>query len=177
MLDQQKKIIALTGAKGVGKSSIAKSLESRDWTNRCVVSFAEPLRKMMSQLIPMSFMTDPQKKEEPIEWLGGKSPRQLLQSLGTEWGRDMVSQTIWIDSMRRLIADQPFDVVIIDDCRFANEIAMVREMGGVVIGLQRDTIAYTCEHSSEQPLDGLDHLIEASDIVVAAKAIEQLASL
>jgi hypothetical protein len=81
---------------------------------------------MMSQLIPMDAMTDPAQKEQPVEWLGGKSPRQLLQSLGTDWGRDMVSATIWIDAMQRLIAEQSSDVIIIDDCRFDNEAQMVR---------------------------------------------------
>ena len=168
-----KQIIALTGPKGVGKTTIAKEIEARDWQNRCILSFADPLRRMMSQLIPMSLMTDPDQKEKPLEWLGGKSPRQLLQSLGTDWGRDMVSETIWIDAMRRMISDQSFDVIIIDDCRFENEAQMVRDMGGIVVGLERDGIAYTGEHKSETPVPA-DAIIDASVVDLAVDAIEQL---
>ena len=168
-----KQIIALTGPKGVGKTTIAKEIEARDWQDRCILSFADPLRRMMSQLIPMSLMTDPELKEKPLEWMGGKSPRQLLQSIGTDWGRDMVSETIWIDAMRRMISDQSFDVIIIDDCRFENEAQMVRDMGGIVVGLEREGIAYTGEHQSEMPVRA-DAIIDASVIDLAGDAIEQL---
>ena len=171
---QNKKIIALTGPKGVGKTTVAKEIESRDWQNRCILSFAEPLRRMMSRLIPMKLMTDPEKKEQPIEWLDGKTPRQLLQSLGTDWGRDMISKTIWIEAMRQMIPEQPFDVIIIDDCRFQNEAEMVREMGGIVVGLEREGIAYTGEHASEMPVKA-DMIVDAGDVRAAVDAIEQIA--
>lgn len=167
-------IIALTGPKGVGKSSIAKKIESQDWQDRCILSFAEPLRRMVSHLMPMQNMTDPELKEAPIDWLGGKTPRQILQSLGTDWGRNMVSPTIWIDTMRRIITEQAFDTIIIDDCRFENEADMVREMGGIVVGLEREGIAYTGEHASEMPVKA-DMIVDAGDIAKAARAIEQIA--
>jgi hypothetical protein len=167
-------IIALTGPKGVGKSSIAKEIESQDWQDRCILSFAEPLRRMASHLMPMQNMTDPELKEAPIDWLGGKTPRQILQSLGTDWGRNMVSPTIWIDTMRRIITEQAFETIIIDDCRFENEAGMVREMGGIVVGLEREGIAYTNEHASEMPVKA-DMIVDAGDIAKAARAIEQIA--
>lgn len=167
-------IIALTGPKGVGKSSIAKEIESQDWQDRCILSFAEPLRRMASHLMPMQNMTDPELKEAPIDWLGGKTPRQILQSLGTDWGRNMVSPTIWIDTMRRIITEQAFETIIIDDCRFENEADMVRDMGGIVVGLEREGIAYTGEHASEMPVKA-DMIVDAGDIAKAARAIEQIA--
>lgn len=37
------------------------------------------------------------KKEQPIPQLGGKSFRRLAQTLGTEWGRNCVGDSIWCD--------------------------------------------------------------------------------
>lgn len=174
MLDQ-KKIIALTGAKGVGKTTIAKAIESKEWNERVILSFADPLRSMLARILPMSYMTDTVKKEQPIEWLGNKSPRQLLQTLGTAWGRGMVSETIWIDAMHRMIKDQPSEVVIIDDCRFENEADMVRDAGGIVIRLERAGIEYTGEHSTEMGINNVDATVCADDVEAAADQIEQLA--
>ena len=169
------KIIALTGPKGVGKTTIAKEIEANNWERSAIYSFADPIRRMLRSIVPESTLRDPEAKEQPIDWLGGKSPRQIMQTLGTDWGRKMISDDIWLQVMRRTIKEQPFDVAIIDDCRFENEMELVHEMGGKVYRLYRDGVSYTGEHESERKLPKVDYSIDVSDVQEAAKAIEQIA--
>jgi hypothetical protein len=113
-------LIGLCGAAGSGKDTVAGILRE---TAQCYrVAFADPLYEMISVV-----------KEAEIDWIG-KSPRQLLQTLGTEWGRGMVSENIWIDiGMRRidrLLADGRN--VVVTDVRFDNEAAAIKSAGGEV---------------------------------------------
>ena len=122
-------LIGVCGAAGSGKDTIASILGFDR------VAFADPLYEMVAIVTGMTpaEMRDRETKERPIDWLG-QSPRQLLQTLGTEWGRGMVSETIWVDTaMRRVqrLLDEGRDVVI-TDCRFDNEAAAIKAAGGVV---------------------------------------------
>ncbi len=174
------KLIALNGAKTVGKSTIANALAALS-DDVVIVSFATPIRAMLESMgVDQNNLNVA--KEEPIEGLG-KSARQLLCSLGTEWGRQMVNQEIWLWAMRQQIqklidgAANPEDlVIVIDDCRFANEAAWVRKMGGDVVRLIRDGITYTGDHSSEQPLpdDLIDWEFDAGGVQNCIKNIVQL---
>jgi hypothetical protein len=174
------KLIALNGAKTVGKSTIANALAALS-DDVVIVSFATPIRAML-QAMGVDQHNLNVAKEEPIEGLG-KSARQLLCSLGTEWGRGMANKEIWLWAMQQQIqklidgAAKPDDlVVVIDDCRFANEAEWVRKMGGDVVRLTRDGITYSGEHSSEQPLpdDLIDWEFDAGGVQNCIKNIVQL---
>jgi len=123
-------LVGMCGAAGSGKDTVADILGFDR------VAFADPLYEMVAIVTGMTpdEMRDRETKERAIGWLGGRSPRQLLQTLGTEWGRDTVSQTIWVDTaMRRVqrLLDAGRDVVI-TDCRFDNEAAAIKAAGGVI---------------------------------------------
>jgi len=143
-------IIGLCGAAGAGKGSVASVLVARYFF--CEIAFADPLYAMVSALTGLSVddLHDRGIKEKPIEWLG-KSPRQLLQSLGTEWGRGMVKDDLWVGiAMQTALASAR---AVITDVRFPNEAEAVRAAGGVVWKVVRD--AHTClaedtaRHASE----------------------------
>lgn len=134
-------IIGLAGSKGTGKSTVAKYLEENHGFTR--MSFADPIRDMLCHLgvtrREMNF-----EKETPLPRFNGKTPRQMMQTLGTEWGRGMVDQDIWTAHMgRRLTAIMALDngryeaLVVIDDVRFDDEAAMIERMGGETFLLRR----------------------------------------
>ena len=78
------KIIGLCGPKGVGKSTYAKSFEGA-----AVLSFATPIKEMLKVILPHPAWLE--KKEEPIPGFpDGITVRRMLQSLGTEWGRETI---------------------------------------------------------------------------------------
>lgn len=126
-------LIGLCGAAGSGKNTVANLLTE---SGLCVqLAFADPLYQCVSAIagLPVSRLQDRAVKEAEIPWLG-KSPRQLLQSLGTEWGRDAVHPEIWIRiAMER--ASRHLSVglaVVITDVRFDNEAAAIVAAGGEV---------------------------------------------
>lgn len=61
-----------------------------------------------------------------------KSPRTILQRMGTEWGR-RVWDEVWLDSVRRTVAADLSARYVIPDCRFPNEAQYLKERLGADI--------------------------------------------
>jgi hypothetical protein len=147
-------VVAFAGAIGSGKSTAAGVL--REVVSLRRMSFAQPIRAMLEALgVPADRLTDPVLKAAPIAWLGGRTPRQLMQTLGTEWGRAVCGPDIWTGAVQRAILAhmaaplEGWRPVVLDDCRFDNEAAMVRRLGGVVVQIVRTGHAASA-HASEQ---------------------------
>jgi hypothetical protein len=127
-------LIGLCGPAGCGKTTVAEALQDRHGFT--VISFADPLYGAVSAITGLSTdeLKDRSIKESPLPGIG-KSPRFLLQTLGTEWGRTMVSKTLWIDlAMGRA---EKADNAVIADVRFDNEAEAIRERGGKVFYITR----------------------------------------
>lgn len=123
-------------------------------------SFADPIREMLMVLgVTAEELADPIRKEQPCATLFGKSPRQAMQMLGTEFGREMIHQDIWVRiAARRLeTAKAEGKSVVLDDCRFDNEAEVWRAAGGTVIEITRPNLSYNAGHASEAGLSR--HLI------------------
>lgn len=147
-------IIGLSGRAGVGKTTIAKMLEKRE--GFVIRTYAYPLKKSLSALTGLSinYFTDIRLKEEVIDWIG-KSPRQMMQMMGTEFVRNMVHPDFWTNRMRETLNRMDSTVnVVIDDCRFENETQLIRDLGGQIVHLRREYACPTKEinHQSERPL-------------------------
>jgi hypothetical protein len=85
------------------------------------------------------------------------TPRTLLQLLGTECGRQIIHPNIWVNA---LFADYDtssnYDFNwIITDVRFPNEVQAIKDKGGIVIKINRDSDVVD-NHSSETALDNYD---------------------
>jgi len=121
-------VIALSGAAGSGKSTVSDFLAVRFGYTK--TKFAKPLKDMCRALGLDECHIEGDLKETPQDWLGGKTPRHAMQTLGTDWGRNCMGEDFWVDMWSHSIRGR---CVIVDDCRFANEAARVRKMGGRVI--------------------------------------------
>lgn len=116
-------IIGLCGPKGVGKSTYAKTLDGM------VFSFAKPLKEMLITILPHEGWID-QKEEAPPGFPEHCTVRYMLQSLGTEWGRESVYPNIWVDAAYRMIHPHiGKQTIIFDDVRFPNEAWALRRWG------------------------------------------------
>jgi hypothetical protein len=74
-----------------------------------------------------------------------------MQTLGTEWGRQLISPTLWVDAWMAA-ALTARGAVIADDVRFADEADAVRALGGIVVLIRRTDGEPTIhnQHASEQ---------------------------
>lgn len=149
-LDGQSPIIAFTGLKGSGKSAAAKALMPWGFT---VHSFAKPIKAMMRALAVLDTAMQTDTKELPHPVLCGKSPRYVMQQLGTELGRAIVGTELWINVWQET---RPPGPVVIDDCRFANEADYIRSRGGIVIRIIRPGIVNSDLHESEAGQSQID---------------------
>jgi len=105
-------------------------------------------------------------KEDVIEGIG-KSPRQLMQTLGTEWGRQLIGEDVWVNIMRNRIQREADElerkkdynglVVIIPDVRFDNEVKLC----DLLIRVVRDGAQPVSDHASEGgiPDDLIDYTV------------------
>jgi hypothetical protein len=148
----QQIIVGLTGLKHSGKSTVARAFETAGF--KCV-PFAAPMRAMLAALLEIRHV-DPRiayaalygdLKESHLGALGGRSARHALQTLGTEWGRNLMHPDFWVEAWRDAIRTEP--LVIADDVRFPNEAQIVRALGGRVIRIARDGRVEGDGHVSE----------------------------
>lgn len=145
-------LIGLTGLAGSGKSVVADILMREFGFTR--VKFADPLKNMLRAMLAdaghiaedVERMLEGDLKEVEIPEIG-VTPRHLMVTLGTEWGRDLVRQDLWT----RLWAARAdcFDRVVVDDVRFPNEVDLIRARGGQVWHLERPGLTAS-DHISEQ---------------------------
>lgn len=129
-------VIAFSGLAGSGKSTAAEHLINRHGFTR--VRFAGPLKAMMAALGLTPDEIEGHLKEQPCALLGGKTPRYAMQTIGTEWGRDIINRDLWIRAWRAAVDKLPPGApVVVDDCRFPNEADAVRAVGGVLVRIER----------------------------------------
>lgn len=140
-------IVGLTGKKRSGKDTAAKALPSFHRE-----SFAAPIRRAVCDILCISPEILENEKESAIAWLDGVTVRHLMQTLGTEWGRDKIHNELWIRSMSRRILFQR--QVVITDVRFDNEAEFIKNKGGIVISIERSSRSSEDSHASEK---GVSH--------------------
>ncbi len=149
------RLIGLTGAAGCGKDTLASHL-LHEHPDYFIYHFADPIKNMVNELlgVDMRQWENREWKEAVVPWLG-KSPRVLAQTIGTEWGRDIIHRDIWL-----LAAAQAYTCrdtllgggMIVPDVRFDNEADWIHSRGGVVVKVDRPGVASVAAHASENGL-------------------------
>ena len=152
-------MVGVTGRKRHGKDSVAKVLVDTGLYKQ--VSFAEPLYQAVAKILNVPVEWVYAHKDEQIKWLkGSPTVRSLLQTMGTEWGRDMIDPDLWIKLCTNKIDRYHYEhySVVVSDVRFINEaVALINKYGrrcriwGVIKPDVKSTD--TSGHSSEQEID------------------------
>ena len=149
----QAPLIGIAGRARSGKDTVANFIDAAIGGYR--YSFADPIRAM---LVPLGVdLSDPYwqaRKEESIPALG-VSPRRMMQTLGTEWGRQLIHPDLWlIMAHQRLLQNGPG--MVISDVRFDNEAAWIRKHGGRIIHVIRPDTKAVEAHTSEDGIEMQD---------------------
>lgn len=143
------RLIGITGRAGAGKDTIGYHLR-RNFGYK-PVAFADPIRRALVAMLDIDEMHFSHAYKEQVLPQFGKSPRQLMQTLGTEWGRNLVNPDLWLIVARGSIEQHwsQSNRVVITDVRFENEANLIREMGGVVWHVLRAASGTQHAHASE----------------------------
>lgn len=132
-------------------------------------AFARPLKNMLIEfLVSMGISRDtasvylesPEFKEKGIPGLPNyMTPRFLMESLGTDWGRNL-DPDIWVlvlqNKLQAVLNDRPTTCVVVDDLRFPNEWNMLASLGFKFIKVVKDIGArHLFESMKHNKSDGL----------------------
>lgn len=152
-------LIGLVGLPGNGKGTVAKRLAEAHGFRH--MKMADTLKNMLRLFlreygaddVTVERIIEGDLKELPTDFLNGKSGRWAMQSLGTEWGRDCISPSIWGDiweSKVDKLLDNMKDVVV-DDVRFKNEQDRTKAKGGFIVHVHG-----RFDDASAHPSDNMD---------------------
>ena len=154
-------IIGLAGYARSGKNTVADLLGHKYKQ----VAFADPMRAALYKMNPIiDAHIDVVDAVEEYGWDKAKDLfpeiRRLLQVLGTEVGRHMIHENVWVGiALRGML---PTDDVVITDVRFINEAIAIKKLGGEVWRVDREGVGAVNGHISEHALKDweFDRIIE-----------------
>lgn len=182
-------IIGISGKKQCGKDTVCKIIKALDIWNRYgdgdMLTFVKMLLRTpnplgsiwykhayadkLKQVLSIILNVDVVAFEDNIFKMsnseiakpegGYYTNRELLQRFGTEVGRS-ISPTLWVDALFTSYSED--DHWIIPDVRFPSEAKAIKDRGGIVIRVDRETFSHD-DHPSETALDdyeGFDYRID-----------------
>ena len=148
--------IGLTGKSRHGKSTVADYLAIKyDFKE---IAFAKPLKLGASGLfsIPLCDFYDEKAKNTIVERYK-KSPRQLLQFLGTDVIRNLFDKDFLTNSafwkLQQMVEENPEQNIVFSDCRFDNEAGIISHINNSAIWKLDATIRMNTEKENLPPLD------------------------
>jgi len=139
-------IIGICGFAGAGKDTVANILiEKYDFHK---LSFAGILKDIVAKifdwnrkLLEGDTNESREWRETKDEWWSNKlgkeiTPRWVLQNIGTDIMRNNFHPDIWILALEKQLFK--YKNVVITDCRFPNEIDLIKQNNGFIINVIRE---------------------------------------
>lgn len=129
-------VIGLIGKARSGKDTAASFLIDSNYSR---VAFADPVKEMLSVIFPHIDFHNGDKTAivEPY----GVKVRDLVVTLGHDWGRKMIGESLWIDIARRKI-DYLLSIgkrVVVTDIRYTDEADLVLEYFSDLVYIHRQS--------------------------------------
>jgi hypothetical protein len=164
-------IIGLNGVARAGKDTVADILHQLYGYQP--VSYSDVLNKALIALNPITLVYPPQhgvgvlvERYADVEaregYEGAKERpevRALLQRMGTEVGRNLLGEDIWVEALFKNIPWGFGRLIAVTNVRFPNEYDAVKARDGVVWRVDRPGYEPSQGHISDRALD--DHSFDA----------------
>lgn len=166
----ENRIVFISGKAGSGKTTFANHLIAEGY-DIVILSFAKLLKQCALPLINVFLNTqltledlddgDVKKKILPGVGDGKFTVRNILQFLGTEFGKDILDQNVWVKAVHKQIygttdmSDLSKGIVlknkyiIIADARFEDELGYGKSIGAHIIHISRTHLEIESTHRSE----------------------------
>lgn len=153
-------VVGFSGYARSGKDTAAEALMCLGFVR---VSFADKLREFLYEFNPTVWSEDFSNNDDLqhiIDFYGwdgykqttwGKNIRHQLQVLGTECGRKIIDDNIWVNALFNGLSEN--GKYVIADVRFPNEVDGIRNRGGRMYRIERAGIGPANNHFSEIALD------------------------
>jgi hypothetical protein len=160
-------LIGLSGYARSGKDTAARVLMEHFRFER--VAFADNLRDVLYALNPVAVWEavydefgvvdgEARRVQDIVDSIGWDQAkivypeiRELLQRLGTEAGRKVLGENVWVDAAMRDL--NPAKRYVFTDVRHPNEYDAIKAAGGEVWRITRPGVAPVNQHPSETALD------------------------
>ncbi len=173
---QLPQVVAFLGQKRVGKDTAAEYLIEHHGYKR--LPLAEPVKRAVQDLFQFSdgqLWGDDKDRVDPF-W--GATPREVLQFVGidTLYGTigerfPQIGKQFHTMRLKRWMAANQGQKIVITDLRMQEDARILKEMGALIIRIERPGVQGTDSHISEQ---GVALIQEASVTVINDGSIPQL---
>lgn len=150
-------LIGLSGYAQSGKDSVAKVAAEFGYKR---LAFADTLREAVYRLDPLvtvygDDLTSVREVVDEKGWEWAKAHtdqvRGYLQRMGTEVGRDLIGENVWVDATFKDVDLR--GKYVVTDMRFPNEYDAVLNRDGTVARITRRGVGPANSHPSETSLD------------------------
>src|SRR6056300_246319 len=137
-------IVAFAGRKQSGKTTACEYVQeiftNSVQKNSAIYNFADPLKQLCIDILGFTYdqcYGSDNSKNEYVNclWPDSGKPmkaREVMQYVGTNIFRKM-QHNVWADATMRKIQDENLPLALIADCRFPNEVHVIKNAGGLVI--------------------------------------------
>ena len=156
------RLIGLWGYARAGKDTVGGILVERFGFTR--VAFADTLRMFALAVNPyVSGVTNGHGPRRLSWWVAEKGwegakehpeVRRLLQVIGTEAGRNIIGENVWVDAAFKSL--DPNGSYVFTDMRFPNEMQAIKDRGGKTWKIRRPGYGPVNGHISETALENAD---------------------
>jgi len=146
-------IIGFTGKKHSGKTTAVGGLPSKFIS----ISLADPVREVCKLVFGFTDeeLNDQRLKETPVARWPHISPRQAMQTVGTDMFREHFPE-VWLQVFKRRLKQLANTDVVVPDVRFLNEAETIRSLGGHIIRITRGSLDSSDPHPSEVEMDSIE---------------------
>ena len=165
----QLKIIGINGKAGSGKDFIAKNYYPKYFQ----IAFADHFKY---DLIGKKIRT-----YEEVYVTKTPETRHIMQEYGTEKGRNVYGEDVWISCTEAMIYNifnrNHIQDFIFPDVRYDNEAQFIRNLGGIVISIESNRNLSTMDDTAKKHSSESDISSDLLDVIVTNNLDDDLASI